>query len=169
MVSVGEIVEAAVVLIDEVGIDALTMRTLARSMGIGPMTLYRHVADKQALLGKIPDALLAGVCHEVMRKRSGISALRAIAFGVMDQLIEHPGVAKLFDDPETGPNMEAASTHTVELLTSEGMKPSEARVALRSVVAQVIGESVTRHGDPELDGVLLLLEGIQARLKKTSS
>ncbi|MFZ9533479.1 MAG: TetR/AcrR family transcriptional regulator [Ilumatobacteraceae bacterium] len=168
MVSASEIVEAAVELIDKVGIDALTMRLLSSSMGVGPMTLYRHVADKQALLAKIPDALLADVCEDVLRKRSGIAALRTIANGVMDQLTKHPGVAKLFDDPEQGPNMEAASLHTIELLTREGMKAGEARVALRAVVAQVIGESVTRHGEPKMGGVMLLLEGIHARLTKTS-
>jgi hypothetical protein len=64
--------------------------------------------------------------------------------------------------------MEAASLHTIELLTREGMKAGEAQVALRAVVAQVIGESVTRHGEPKMGGVILLLEGIQARLTKTS-
>jgi AcrR family transcriptional regulator len=169
VVSVGEIVEAAVGLIDEVGIEGLTMRALAASMGVSPMTLYRHVTDKQALLAMIPDALLAGVCDEVLRKRSGVSALRTIATGVTRELMKHPGVAKLFDDPEQGPNMEAASLHTIQLLTGEGMESTEAWVALRAVVAQVIGENVTRHGKPELGGVLLLLDGIRSRLASTSN
>ena len=165
LVSVGEIVDAAVKLIDKEGIDSLTMRSLAASMGIGPMTLYRHLADKDALLAMLPDALLADVCNEVVRKRSGLSALKTIATGVMNVLQGHPGMATLFEDPDQGPNIEAATLHTITLLKGEGMSTSEAQVALRAVVAQVIGENVTRHGEPELGGVLLLLEGIRHRLE----
>lgn len=165
LVSVGEIVDAAVNLIDKEGLEALTMRSLAASMEISPMTLYRHLADKDTLLAMLPNALLANVCNEVLRKRSGLSALRTIGIGVMKILQAHPGIATLFENPEQGPNMEAAALHTVTLLKGEGMSSSEALVALRAVVAQVIGENVTRHGEPELGGLHLLLEGIRFRLE----
>jgi TetR/AcrR family tetracycline transcriptional repressor len=165
VVSVGEIVEAAVELIDRDGVDALTMRSLAASIGIGPMTLYRHLADKDTLLAMLPDALLASVCDEVLRKRSGLLALRTIATGLMNVLQTHPGIATLFEDPEQGPNMKAAASHVINLLIGEGMRSSEAEVALRAVVAQVIGENVTRHGKPQFAGVVLLLDGIRLRLE----
>jgi AcrR family transcriptional regulator len=43
------IVEAAAALASERGLDRLTMRDLARTLGVGTMSLYYHVADKSAL------------------------------------------------------------------------------------------------------------------------
>lgn len=163
-VSEDEIVRAAVALVDEVGVDALTMRGLARSMGIGAMTLYRHVADRQALLDLIPDALLADVAVAAARERTGLSALRTIAYGLAAVLEAHAGSAQLFQQPRPGPNMTIAARHVTGLLMVEGMPGEEANVALRAVVAQVIGEVITVHEAVDMRGVELLLEGIAARL-----
>jgi AcrR family transcriptional regulator len=57
--NVDAIVEAAVELIDAGGLAALTMRKLASRLGCSPMALYRHVADKQQLIGAIADHYLA--------------------------------------------------------------------------------------------------------------
>ena len=151
-------------LIDEVGTGALTMRALAAAVGVAPMTLYRHVADKQALLDMLPDALLAGVCDDVCRRRSGLVALRAVADGLATVLQRHPGVAPLFGQPEQGPNMQAAAAHVCRLLVAEGMDADEAVLALRSVVAQVIGEVITMHDRFDAGGVRLLLDGVRGRL-----
>jgi TetR/AcrR family transcriptional regulator, tetracycline repressor protein len=44
------VVGAALELIDRVGIDGLTMRKLARAVGVPPMSLYLHFASKEKLL-----------------------------------------------------------------------------------------------------------------------
>ena len=44
------IVDAAIRLADEGGLAGLSMRKVADSLGVGAMSLYRHVADKEALL-----------------------------------------------------------------------------------------------------------------------
>ena len=168
-VSLEEIVTAAVALIDETGVDALTMRGLARSMGIGTMTLYRHVTDRQALLDLIPDALLAEVAGAVSRERTGLSALRAVAHGLAEVLQAHAGSARLFQQPQPGPNMSAAADQVLRLLVAEGLPDEEADVALRAVVAQVIGEVITVHGAVDLRGVELLLAGIETRLANRRS
>lgn len=48
--SSGRIVQAAVELADESGLDAVSMSRVARRLGSAPMSLYRHVADKDELL-----------------------------------------------------------------------------------------------------------------------
>jgi AcrR family transcriptional regulator len=57
--NVDSIVEAAVELIEADGLGALTMRRLATRLGCSTMALYRHVADKQELIGAIADHYLA--------------------------------------------------------------------------------------------------------------
>ena len=54
------IVAAAIEVADQDGLDALSMRRLADELGVGAMSLYRHVADK--------DALLAHMVSEVGRR-----------------------------------------------------------------------------------------------------
>ena len=51
------IVTAASELLEEVGLDALTMRKLADKLGVRAPSLYRHVHDKNELLVLLADAL----------------------------------------------------------------------------------------------------------------
>ncbi|MBF6523856.1 TetR/AcrR family transcriptional regulator [Nocardia farcinica] len=49
------IVDAAIALADEDGLDALSMRRIADRMGVGAMSLYRHVAGKDELIAAMTD------------------------------------------------------------------------------------------------------------------
>lgn len=50
----------AVALADSEGLDAVSMRNLAARLGVVPMALYKHVANKDDLLGGMLDLLIAG-------------------------------------------------------------------------------------------------------------
>jgi len=56
--SVGRIVAAAVMIADAEGLDGLSMRRVATELGAGPMSLYRHVRDKDDLLLRMMDVVL---------------------------------------------------------------------------------------------------------------
>ncbi len=51
------IVERALVVLDEAGVDGLTMKALAGDLGVTTMALYRHVDDKEHLLALALDAI----------------------------------------------------------------------------------------------------------------
>jgi AcrR family transcriptional regulator len=55
------VVEAALALLDERGFDAVTMPSLAKRLGVGTMSLYRHVADKDDLIDAVAARVLGGV------------------------------------------------------------------------------------------------------------
>ena len=55
---VDRIVGAAVAIADAEGLDGLSMRRVATELGAGPMSLYRHVTDKDDLLLRMMDAAL---------------------------------------------------------------------------------------------------------------
>jgi AcrR family transcriptional regulator len=55
------IVAAAMRILDARGLDALSMRAVAGSLGTGPASLYAHVADKDELLELLVERVVAGL------------------------------------------------------------------------------------------------------------
>lgn len=49
------IVDTAISLADTDGLDALSMRRIADRMGVGAMSLYRHIANKDVLIAAMAD------------------------------------------------------------------------------------------------------------------
>ncbi|HXH78880.1 TetR/AcrR family transcriptional regulator C-terminal domain-containing protein [Nocardioides sp.] len=52
---------AAVSLADAIGIEALSMRRLAQELGVVPMALYKHVANKEELLDGMVEVIIAKI------------------------------------------------------------------------------------------------------------
>ena len=59
--TVDEIATAALGIVDESGLGALSMRTLAAALGTGPMTMYNYVADKEGLEELVVAAVVVDV------------------------------------------------------------------------------------------------------------
>ena len=59
--STESILDAALALLDREGAEALTMRRLGGELGVEAMSLYRHVADRAALLEALADRLAAEI------------------------------------------------------------------------------------------------------------
>jgi AcrR family transcriptional regulator len=55
------VLQAAVDLADRDGIDALTMRNLAADLGVEAMSLYHHVANKEAILDGVVEVVVAEI------------------------------------------------------------------------------------------------------------
>jgi len=55
------IVEAAVAVVDDAGIDALTMRAVSKRLGAGTMSLYRHVTSREELLDLVLEAMASEI------------------------------------------------------------------------------------------------------------
>ncbi|SDJ43708.1 TetR/AcrR family transcriptional regulator C-terminal domain-containing protein [Nonomuraea jiangxiensis] len=52
-----DVLRAAIAIADVEGLDAVSMRRLAAELGVGPMSLYRHVANKDELVAQMADAV----------------------------------------------------------------------------------------------------------------
>ena len=55
------VLRAAVALADEAGIETLSMRSLAQRLGVVPMALYKHVANKEELLDGMVDVVVGDI------------------------------------------------------------------------------------------------------------
>jgi TetR/AcrR family transcriptional regulator, tetracycline repressor protein len=51
------VIDAALAVIDEDGLDALTMRRLAHDLGVEPVTIYRQLPNKEAILAGVAEKL----------------------------------------------------------------------------------------------------------------
>src|SRR5512139_3004146 len=55
------VLRAALAMADEEGIDAVSMRRLGQRLDVEAMSLYKHVADKEAILDGIADLVMEEV------------------------------------------------------------------------------------------------------------
>jgi AcrR family transcriptional regulator len=103
--SSARVLQAAVALADEAGLEAFSMRGLAQELGVVPMALYKHVANKEELLDGMVDIVFSEIelpsgdldWRSAMRRRA-VSTREALkrhswAIGMMES--RHPGPANL--------------------------------------------------------------------------
>jgi TetR/AcrR family tetracycline transcriptional repressor len=90
----GQIVRAALELLDEVGLDELTMRRLAERLGIKAASLYRHVRDKDELLVLLADEI-SGAIPEVTLAGAWQQQLSQLAWNARRGLLSHRDAARL--------------------------------------------------------------------------
>ena len=83
------VLEAAVALADEVGLEALSMRRLAEALGVVPMALYKHVANKDELLDGMVDAVI-GEIAAVVPGAGWKDAVRLRVLSARQALLRHP-------------------------------------------------------------------------------
>jgi AcrR family transcriptional regulator len=99
------VLQAAVARADEAGLEAFSMRGLAQELGVVPMALYKHVANRDELLDGMVDIVFGEIelpsgdldWRSAMRHRA-ISTREALkrhrwAIGMMES--RHPGPANL--------------------------------------------------------------------------
>src|SRR3954465_8795884 len=55
------VVGAALTMIDSDGLEAVTMPKLAQRLGVGTMSLYRHVEDKEDLVAAVAERVMSGI------------------------------------------------------------------------------------------------------------
>lgn len=89
------IVEAALLLVGAVGLEGLSMRKLARALGVQAPALYWHFADKQALLDSMADVLLQGVAERLDMTGAGKLVLKLCMVELRERLLLQRDGAKI--------------------------------------------------------------------------
>ena len=87
------VLRAAVALADAAGIESLNMRKLAQELGVVPMALYKHVANKDQLLDGMVDVIVG----EIQPPVSGSdwkSDVRQRILSARRALLRHPWASR---------------------------------------------------------------------------
>ncbi len=90
------VLQTAIKLADEGGIERLSMRRLGEELGVEAMSLYNHVSNKEDLLNGMIDAVYAEIelpSHDDDWK----TALRRRSVSVREVLVRHPWANGLMD------------------------------------------------------------------------
>ncbi len=94
------IVNTAVTIADEGDLEAVSMRAVAGALGVTAMSLYKHVANKDELIGEMLDRVIA----EIDRPEGSDwkEAIRTSSHSTRDVLLRHPWAPSLWLTPVGG-------------------------------------------------------------------
>jgi AcrR family transcriptional regulator len=90
------VLRAAVALADDGGIESLNMRRLAQELGVVPMALYKHVANKDQLLDGMVDVIVGEISPPVPGA-DWRSAVRQRILSARHALLRHPWASRVIE------------------------------------------------------------------------
>lgn len=96
------VLRAAVALADDVGIGALSMRNLAHELGVVPMALYKHVANKEELLDGMVEVIV-GEIDPPMPATGWKVAIRRRILSARQALLRHRWASQVIESRSSAP------------------------------------------------------------------
>ncbi|MFJ9948739.1 TetR/AcrR family transcriptional regulator [Kitasatospora sp. NPDC091207] len=138
-------VTAGRTVIERDGIEALTMRAVATELGTAPASLYRHVADREALLLAVLEQIAEGLPVDVPGAEPTARLLRRLV-GAHDYLAGQAWVPHILIRGElVAENAFAFSDACLADLAAAGLPPARAMPAYRACWQLVLGELLSEH------------------------
>ncbi|NUS24785.1 MAG: TetR family transcriptional regulator [Streptomyces sp.] len=161
-----QIVQTAIVLLDDGGIENLSMRRLASRLGITAAALYWHVRSRHDLLLLAADTLWGQIPLPRLDDLEWRSALLAMAGNLRSMLSRHPWLlAAMTLQPLDGPCRDRHDEHLIAFCETSGLTRRDAEQAAHSIVALTIGAALATVPGPHVSfGLQSILDGIEARL-----
>ncbi|WP_308798864.1 TetR/AcrR family transcriptional regulator [Agromyces silvae] len=142
------VLDTALRLADQQGLDALTMRALALELGVEAMSIYHHLPNKNAILDGVVEAVFAEIEDEVggfavpeaTDASTWSEALRARILGARRVLLRHPWAPWIMN--ERGAPGPTAARHVdgiVGIMHAGGMSYDLIHHGLHAIGSRVYG------------------------------
>jgi len=153
------VLRAAVALADVGGIESLSMRKLAEDLGVVPMALYKHVANKEELL----DGMIDVVVGEIDPPAAGTewkSAVRQRILSARQALLRHPWASFVIESKKTPtPMVLEYMDSMIGLFRAGGFSVNLTHHVMHVIGSRVMGFSQelfndSRTVDPEVQAVM---------------
>jgi AcrR family transcriptional regulator len=135
-----QVVEAALALADEVGLDALSMESLARRLDCGVMTIYGYIASKEDLLDAIAQRGLRDL--RLPQPLPGDAEALLVAWGhaLRLTLVEHPSLPVVFlTRAVIGPGIFQGVEALLRRLSAAGVAPAAGVHAIYAMLIYTTG------------------------------
>jgi AcrR family transcriptional regulator len=141
------VLRAAVALADEGGVESLSMRRLAQELGVVPMALYKHVANKDELL----DGMLDVVVEEIDPPRSDVdwkTAVRERILSARRALLRHPWASSVMESrTEATPTVMAYFDSMIGMFRAGGFSMDLTHHAIHAMGSRMLGFSQELFND----------------------
>lgn len=136
------VLETALKILDEKGMDGLSMRKLASALHVEAMSLYNHVNNKNDLLNGIVDLVLSRIdlpdAALPWRDR-----LEASAIKIYEAFIQHPALVIVISSEQVSPNVMQGVDSIFAALAEAGLPPLQQVNAFRGLLAMCFGFILT--------------------------
>ena len=142
----GRVVSAALGLVQEEGLDALTMRALADRLSVKAASLYWHVRDRRELLELLAGSILEGVHRTPPGPWRSVA--RGTTFALAAAVAGQRDAARILLEVPDAIQRCAAYTTVKQSLQDAGLQPTEAGDVAFMVMVHVIVDRAT--GKPTL-------------------
>ena len=142
------VLQAAISLADEVGIESLSMRRLAQELQVVPMALYKHVSNKDELLDGMVEAIVA----EIEPPETGAdwkSAVRQRVLSARRALAQHPWARAAIESRTTKtPTVLAYMDSFVGMFLAGGFSPDLTHHVMHALGGRMWGFTQELFDDP---------------------
>lgn len=161
------LIRTALEIVDRDGLDALSMRRLGAELGVDPMTAYRHLPNKEALLDGVMEAVVAEIDLEVDESLPWQDQLRQLIGADMRTMLAHPNVLPvLARRPLTTPGSLRLVERAFQIMADAGIPLCDAALATNAVgmvtssLALAISESQLKDPRPTADETAALFASL---------
>jgi AcrR family transcriptional regulator len=138
--SESEIVEAALRVVRQDGVEKLSMRRLSRELGVSPMAPYYYVADKRELLDLVATAALTGVRTPDRDSGPWQQRLRELVDQIDEKLRKHPGLGDVLIEQMLGKQLDLIGA-VMEILSDAGFDDRAVLSAYATIHTYLFGRS----------------------------
>lgn len=164
-----DVVDAALALLDELGLPDLTMRRLAATLDVQPSALYWHFPNKQALLASVADQIIARARHLPSEIDGWMPAARIEADALRDALLAFRDSAEVVSSTVAlGLGSGEAFARLASALALGGFEPETARRGASALLHFILGHVSHEQQQMQADslGVLTLSHGGPLRCRR---
>jgi AcrR family transcriptional regulator len=165
------IIRAALEALDEEGLDKLTMRAVARRLGVQAGGLYYHLPDKSALLQAMANEIcrqaLAGFAAALPSEAGWAEAARLLCEAVRAAASSRRDAARVLAAGPLNGSLDALTLmERLIAVLEEGIGPAQAAGAADTLLAYVTGYVLQEQVQASASGFPVPLDELQARFPR---
>jgi TetR/AcrR family transcriptional regulator, tetracycline repressor protein len=135
-----DIVDAAVTIVEAGGYEEMSIRSLAADLGVAPMSLYRHIRDKDDLLDEVVSRLLARVWRPAADEDDWQEWIVEAAASLRQFLVTQPAALHVYlRHPVVSPAAVERMDAVMGVLRRAGLDEQTARSAYGALHTYTIG------------------------------
>jgi TetR/AcrR family transcriptional regulator, tetracycline repressor protein len=135
-----DIVDAAAAIVEAGGYEEMSIRSLAADLGVAPMSLYRHIRDKDDLLDEVVSRLLAQVWRPAVSEDDWQEWIAEAAASLRQFLVDQPAALHVYlRHPVVSPAAIERMDAMMGVLRRAGLDEAAAQAAYGALHTYTIG------------------------------